>query len=399
MKCWKCGAELPPGAAFCSSCGASQGQGAPTPGQTAPASGGAGSAMILTVFAAICMAVCGGLAVRSVFRALGGIFDIGWIGVFGVIRIVGLNALAAVMLAVMAIVCALIAFKRNERNSDGLLVCLALGGAGHLAVQLLSLLISLVLYPGSFGRNFGSFVLAVLGVAVAVAGVYAIERFVLGEFPIAGKSVDELKMDVQEALHSFQQTAGEVGAQASQAAQNARAEREARAAAQQAQYNQYNSDPRYQQSGPAGGPQYGQTPPPPGYAPFRPKADRSLVAYILLSLITCGIYSWYFIYALARDVNAVCAGDGKSTAGLVKLILLSMITCGFYSFYWYYALGNRLAENAPRYGLNFQENGTTVLLWYVVGVLACGIGPFVGMHIIIKNTNALCGAYNYQHGI
>lgn len=395
MNCWKCGAELPPGAAFCSSCGASQGQGAPGSGQTAPASGGAGSAMILTVFAAICMAVCGGLAVRSVFGALGGIFDIGWIGVFGVIRIVGLNALTAMMLAVMAIVCALIAFKRNERNSDGLLVCLALGGAGYLAVRLLSLIVSLVIYPGGFGRYFGSFILAVLGVAAAVAGIYVIERFVLGEFPIAGKSVDDLKLDVQEALYSFQQTAGEVGAQASQAAQNAKAEREARAAAQQAQYNQYNSDPRYQQSGP----QYGQTPPPPGYAPFRPKADRSLVAYILLTLITCGIYGWYFIYALARDVNAVCAGDGKSTAGLVKLILLSMITCGFYSFYWYYALGNRLAENAPRYGLQFQENGTTVLLWYLVGSLACGIGPFVAMHIIIKNTNALCGAYNYQHGI
>ena len=130
-----------------------------------------------------------------------------------------------------------------------------------------------------------------------------------------------------------------------------------------------------------------------------PISDRSLIAYILLTFITCGIYGWYFIYALARDVNAVCAGDGKSTAGLIKLILLSMITCGFYGIYWYYSLGNRLAENAPRYGLNFQENGTTVLLWYLVGLLACGIGPFVAMHIIIKNANALCGAYNYQHGI
>lgn len=410
MKCWKCGADLAPGAVFCNFCGAKQEQGAPNPGQTGPVSGGAGSTMILTVFAAICMAVCGGLAVRSLFGALGGIFDIGWVGVFGTIRIVGLNALAAVMLAVMAIVCALIAFKRNARNSDGLLVCLAAGGAGYLAVRLLSVIVSLVIYPGGFGRYFGSFALAVLGVAAAVAGIYAIERFVLGEFPIAGKSVDDLKADVQEAFDSFQQTAGEVGAQASQVAQNARAEREARAAAQQAQYaaqqaqyNQYNqyNNPQYQQPGPgaAGGPQYGQTPPPPGYAPFRLKADRSLIAYILLTIITCGIYSWYFIYALARDVNAACAGDGKSTAGLIKLILLSMITCGFYGFYWYYALGNRLAENAPRYGLNFQENGTTVLLWYLVGSLACGIGPFVAMHIIIKNANSLCGAYNYQHGI
>ena len=397
MKCWKCGAELPPGAAFCNACGAKQEQGAPDPAQTPSTGGGAGSAMILTVFAAVCMAVCGGLALRSLFSALRGIFDIGWVGVFGTIRIVGLNALAAVMLAVMAIVCALIAFKRNARNSDGLLVCLAAGGAGYLAVRLLSLIVSLVVYPGGFGRYFGSFVLAILGVAVAIGGVYAIERFLLGEFPIVGKSVDDLKLDVQEAFHSFQQTAGEVGAQASQAAQNAKAEREARAAAQQAQYN----DPQYQQPGPGapGGPQYGQTPPPPGYAPFRLKADRSLIAYILLTLITCGIYGWYFIYALARDVNAACAGDGKSTAGLVKLILLSIVTCGFYGFYWYYALGNRLAENAPRYGLNFQENGTTVLLWYLVGSLACGIGPFVAMHIIIKNTNALCGAYNYQHGI
>ncbi|MCI8419126.1 MAG: DUF4234 domain-containing protein [Oscillospiraceae bacterium] len=136
-----------------------------------------------------------------------------------------------------------------------------------------------------------------------------------------------------------------------------------------------------------------------GYAAYRLKADRSLVAYILLSFITCGIYSWYFIYALARDVNTVCAGDGRSTAGLIKLILLSIITCGFYNIYWYYSLGNRLAANAPRYGLNFQENGTTVLLWILVGSLACGIGPFIAWHIIIKNTNSLCGAYNYQHGI
>ena len=340
---------------------------------------------------------------RYLFGALSGIFQIGWAGVFGTIRIVGLNALAAVMLAAMAIVCALIAFKRNERTSDGLLVCLAVGGAGFLAVRLLSTIVSLVIYPGGFGHYFGGFILAVLGVAVAVAGVYAIERFVLGEFPLMGKTADDLKLDVQEALHSFQQTAGEVGAQASQAAQNAKAERAARSAAQQqAQYTQYNQygNPQYQQPGPGGGPQYGQTPPPPqGYAPFRPKADRSLIAYILLTFITCGIYGWYFIYALARDVNAVCAGDGKSTAGLIKLILLSMITCGFYGIYWYYSLGNRLAENAPRYGLNFQENGTTVLLWYLVGLLACGIGPFVAMHIIIKNANALCGAYNYQHGI
>ena len=396
MKCWKCGADVAPGAAFCASCGARQEQDAPNSPVTPPPVGGdAGNGIVLTVFAAICMAVCGGLALRSLFAALGGFLHIGWAGVFSII-LTGLDGLEAVMLALMAIVCALTAFKRPSRNSDGLLVCLAISGVGYLAVRLLGMIVSIVIYPHGIVSYFGSFVLAILGVAVTLGGIYAIERFLLGEFPIIGKSMEDLQADVREAMNSFRETAGEVGAQASQAAQNARAEREARAAAQaqyaqqdQYQYNQYD-DPQYQQYGA----QYGQ-----GYVPFRPKADRNLIAYILLTFITCGFYSWYFIYELARDVNLVCAGDGKTTPGVLKLVLLSIVTCGFYGFYWYYSLGNRLAANAPRYGLAFQENGTTVLLWQFIGVLLCGIGPFVAMHIIIKNTNSLCGAYNYQHGI
>ena len=126
------------------------------------------------------------------------------------------------------------------------------------------------------------------------------------------------------------------------------------------------------------------------------KEDRSLVTYILLSLVTCGIYGYYFIYKIAEDTNVMCAGDGKSTSGLVKFILLSTITCGIYAWFWYYSLGNRLQENAPRYGLNFVENGTTVLLWFLFGSMLCGIGPFIAMNILIKNTNALAHAYNTQ---
>ncbi len=129
------------------------------------------------------------------------------------------------------------------------------------------------------------------------------------------------------------------------------------------------------------------------------KTDRSLVAYIVLTIITCGIYGYYFVYTMARDVNTACEGDGEQTAGLIAFILLSMITCGFYAYYWYYKLGNRLCANAPRYGLAFQENGTTILLWCIVGMFVCGIGPFVAMHILIKNTNIICAAYNRVNGL
>lgn len=141
----------------------------------------------------------------------------------------------------------------------------------------------------------------------------------------------------------------------------------------------------------------GQQVPPNGGT--RLKDDRGLVSYILLSLITCGIYSYYFIYKMAADVNVACEGDGEETAGLVAFILLSFITCGIYAWIWYYKLGNRLSANAGRYGLSFQENGTTVLLWLVFGSLLCGIGSFVAMHILIKNTNQICNAYNRAHNL
>ena len=151
---------------------------------------------------------------------------------------------------------------------------------------------------------------------------------------------------------------------------------------------QYNTG--YQNNG-------GQTPPP--YRGEKLKDDRGLASYILLSNITCGIYGYYFIYKMAHDVNIACDGDGENTSGLVAFILLSMITCGIYAWYWYYKLGNRLANNAGRYGLVIQENGTTVLMWCIFGTLICGIGPFIAMHILIKNSNMICNAYNRAHGL
>lgn len=110
--------------------------------------------------------------------------------------------------------------------------------------------------------------------------------------------------------------------------------------------------------------------------------------------MTCGIYGFYFVYSIARDMNIMCSGDGESTPGLAAYIALSIVTCGIYNLWWVYKIGNRLAANAPRYGMQFQENGTTVLMWYIIGILLCGLGPWIGMYIIIKNTNMLAAAYN-----
>ena len=116
--------------------------------------------------------------------------------------------------------------------------------------------------------------------------------------------------------------------------------------------------------------------------------------YILLSLVTCGIYSFYFVYWIARDINVICQDDGKKTPGLLPYIGLTLITCGIYSYIWDYNFANRLHDNAPKFGLEFKETGTTVFLWSFFGFYLCMVGPFVAWHIKIKNLNELAKAYN-----
>lgn len=355
MKCWKCQKDLAENQRFCDACGAeqkyAQTEQPPVPPPAPPGSGGQSKTdmeLVLKIFAAVCAVVYGIKGLLNLFYA------VRWITLYyvGIGRMIlgfifcGVLAVAGIW---MCVVLVLTALKRTPKNSDTLLLGLCAGGAAILIVRL-------VYYP-----SFKQIALSLLGVLITVGGVYLIRRFLLGEEPLKGKNADELKQEFADSVSSFQEGAEEAREQVA-----------------------YTAHP--EQAPPAAG-------------PVRMKTDRSLVAYILLSIITCGIYSYYFLYTMARDANVICSADGKKTGGLLAFILLSWITCGLYAYYWYYSLGNRLAENAPRYGLNFQENGTTVLLWCLVGLLLCGLGPWIAMHILIKNMNSLCAAYNQKYGL
>jgi len=123
---------------------------------------------------------------------------------------------------------------------------------------------------------------------------------------------------------------------------------------------------------------------------------RGMIKFVVFSIITLGIYNLYFYYAMARDLNIICDGDGNKTAGLIKMLLLSFITLGIYYFYWCYKFANRVRDNAPRYGVTVYQGGGTILLWMLLGSLLCGIGYFVSMHYFIRNFNTLAMGYNLQ---
>ena len=120
---------------------------------------------------------------------------------------------------------------------------------------------------------------------------------------------------------------------------------------------------------------------------------RSFVKALALCIVTLGIYMYFWIYKLAKDVNAICEGDGKTTAGLAKLILLGIVTFGIYIFIWLFRLGDRMQDIGPKYNVDIKEGGSTILLWYLLGASVI-VGPFVAFYIIIKNVNALAEEYN-----
>ena len=124
------------------------------------------------------------------------------------------------------------------------------------------------------------------------------------------------------------------------------------------------------------------------------KADRSLLMYILLTIVTCGIYGLIFIYELAEDVNEMCKDDGKTTQGLLMYFLLTIVTCGIYSIIWWYGVCDRIGNAAcRRFGKN-DFNGGTFLLWYLLGYFLCVILMFVGYYKMFECTNAVAMNYN-----
>lgn len=307
------------------------------------------------------------------------------VGVFGwsisFILYLILDVVGVVTPLVAAAVLLLAAIKWEEKYNDLVFGGVAVAAVLRVLLLVLTVVVSifLTLLSRFFGMVGGAYIgkslLYILGY-VAAAGIVFAVMYVVGCPPILGKAMEQVKDNILSAIRELTGGVKKAAASAQTSAQ--------RTAPSQASPSGADAQPGQSQA--------------PVYVPRAKKTDRSLLMYILLSIITCGIYSWIFIYGLAQDANEVCDGDGQKTGGLVAFILLGYITCGIYQLVWWYKLCNRMAANAPRYGLTFQENGTTFLVWQLFGALLCGIGPFIALHIVIKNMNALCAAYNQRSG-
>lgn len=100
---------------------------------------------------------------------------------------------------------------------------------------------------------------------------------------------------------------------------------------------------------------------------------RDLALQLILSFLTCGIYSLYWMVTITDDVNKLL--DEKNDSGIVNL-LLSIITCGIYLIYWNYDIGKKLNKIGDKYNIEIQDNS---IIYMILSILKLDIVSYVLM--------------------
>lgn len=73
--------------------------------------------------------------------------------------------------------------------------------------------------------------------------------------------------------------------------------------------------------------------------------EKSIGLCVVLSLVTCGIYSIYWLYTIAHDLNDLCESQNQEKGaepGLV--VILSIVTCGIYLLYYLWKAGKMVSS-------------------------------------------------------
>lgn len=125
------------------------------------------------------------------------------------------------------------------------------------------------------------------------------------------------------------------------------------------------------------------------------KTNRGVVKYILLALITFGIYPLVVLTSVSNDINAIAGRyDGKRTMHFCLLFfLINPITLGIAGIVWYHKISNRIGGELNRRGLEYTFGASAYWLWNVLGTLII-VGPFVYLHKLLKAMNILSAHYN-----
>ena len=95
---------------------------------------------------------------------------------------------------------------------------------------------------------------------------------------------------------------------------------------------------------------------------------RDIVVSIILSLVTCGIYSLVWFVGITDDVKTVSEDTQMQSGGIA--LLLTIVTCGIYGIYWAYKMGDLMKTAQTKKNLPVKDNA---ILYVVLELFGLGI--------------------------
>ncbi|MBC8531414.1 DUF4234 domain-containing protein [Gehongia tenuis] len=125
------------------------------------------------------------------------------------------------------------------------------------------------------------------------------------------------------------------------------------------------------------------------------RTNRGLLKYILLSIVTLGIYGIVVMSSISNDINVIASRyDGKRTMHYCLLIfLVSWITLGIGYFVWFHKISGRIGNELLRRNIGYPFSAGSFWGWNVLGAFII-VGPFIYLHKLLKAMNLLSENYN-----
>lgn len=132
---------------------------------------------------------------------------------------------------------------------------------------------------------------------------------------------------------------------------------------------------------------------PTAFPPLRTK--RSTLLFILLSVLTLGIYPIVVMHGLAKDINTIASPyDEDKTPSFIVMLLLSCVTLGIYALVWYHKLSKRIGNELQRRNIYYKFGAKDFWLWNTVGCLLLGLGPIIYTYNLFTAMQRLAENFN-----
>ena len=128
---------------------------------------------------------------------------------------------------------------------------------------------------------------------------------------------------------------------------------------------------------------------------FKLKTNRGLIKYILLSLITFGIYGLVVMSCVSTDINLIASKyDGKKTMHYCLIFFIfTGLTLGIAPLVWYHRISARIGNELRRRNIGYSFGAGSFWGWNILGSFIA-IGPLVYLHKLLKAMNLLSNDYN-----